>query len=119
MKRLVWWLLIVPIGVIAVAFAVSNRRSVLVSLDPFRPESPVLGLTLPLYVVIFATFIAGLVVGGLVVWWTQGRFRRACRAAEGEAQRWRQEATRADERLKAAGLVSAVPGLPAPTSRAA
>lgn len=111
MKRLVWWLLIVPFAVVFVALAVANRRPVMLSLDPFRPDNPAFGLDLPLFVVIFASILVGLVFGGLVVWWRQGRHRKACRLAESEARRWQSEAQKQQEQLKAAGLVSPVAGL--------
>jgi uncharacterized integral membrane protein len=118
MMRFVWWLLVVPIGVIVVALAVANRRSVLFSLDPFRPDNPALGLNLPLFVVIFAALLVGLLIGGAAVWWTQGRYRKACRVAQGEAKRWQSEAQRNQDQLKAAGLVSSLPtGLASPPPR--
>lgn len=120
MKRMVWWLLVVPLGAVMVALAVANRRLVTVSLDPFRPDSPLIGFELPLFFVIFTSLIVGILVGGTVVWLKQGRFRRACRIAEGDAERWRGEASRADERLKAAGLAPALtPVLTGPSRRRA
>lgn len=120
MKRMLWWLLVVPFGAVLVALAVANRRLVTLSLDPFRPDAPLLGFELPLFFVIFASLIVGIIIGGSVVWFKQGRFRRACRIAEGDAARWRTEASRADERLKAAGLAPALaPALTGPSGRRA
>jgi uncharacterized integral membrane protein len=120
MKRMLWWLLVVPFGAILVAMAVANRRLVTVSLDPFRPDAPLIGLEMPLFFVIFATLIVGILIGGTVVWFKQGRFRRQCRIAEGDAARWRSEAARADDRLKAAGLApSLAPALTGPSGRRA
>lgn len=41
MKRILTWLLALPIGVVVVALAVANRRPVTLSLDPFKPDDPV------------------------------------------------------------------------------
>lgn len=114
MKRLFWWLLVVPFAVVFVALAVANRRTVLLSLDPFRPENPAFGLDIPLFVVIFASILVGLLFGGMIVWLRQGRHRKACRVAESEARRWQSEAQKQQEQLKAAGLVSPVAALLAP-----
>jgi hypothetical protein len=38
-----------PIVVVAVAIGVANTQWIRLSLDPFRPEDPVLSLDLPLY----------------------------------------------------------------------
>jgi hypothetical protein len=79
--------------------AVINRHGVRLVLDPFRPEQPLISVTLPFYVYLFATSLIGMLVGGLVVWRGQAVWRRAARRRAGEAERWRTEA----ERLKRSG----------------
>ena len=70
-----------PVSVAIVALAVANRRPVTLSLDPFSPDTPVISVTVPLFAVIFGALILGLVIGGLVTWARQGRYRRAARRA--------------------------------------
>ena len=59
------WLATAPLLLAAVYLALSNPLDVVVSLDPFRPEDPALGLRLPLYLVIFVSVILGICIGGL------------------------------------------------------
>ena len=55
--------MLIPLGLIFVVFAVANRHLVTVSFDPFNSTDPSIGVTLPLFVVIIAVAILG-VVGG-------------------------------------------------------
>ncbi|MGB6252852.1 MAG: lipopolysaccharide assembly protein LapA domain-containing protein, partial [Bradyrhizobium sp.] len=73
---------LIPLGVIFVIFAVANRHLVTVSFDPFNSRDPALSLTLPLFVVIIAVAILGVVAGGLATWFGQRRWRRAARQHE-------------------------------------
>ncbi|MFG1478382.1 lipopolysaccharide assembly protein LapA domain-containing protein [Xanthobacter sp. V4C-4] len=84
MARVLSILIGLPLSVLAIALAVANRRDVLVSLDPFSPNAPVLSATVPLYAVIFGALIVGVVLGGSVTWLRQGRFRREARQARRE-----------------------------------
>jgi hypothetical protein len=52
---------LIPLGVIFVVFAVANRHAVTVSFDPFNSTDPSLGVRLPLFVVIIAVAILGVV----------------------------------------------------------
>ncbi|MFH3481578.1 MULTISPECIES: lipopolysaccharide assembly protein LapA domain-containing protein [unclassified Xanthobacter] len=84
MTRVLSILIGLPFSVLIIALAVANRREVLVSLDPFSPNSPVLAATVPLYAVIFASLLVGVILGGAVTWVRQGRFRREARMARRE-----------------------------------
>ena len=52
-RRIVSTLIVVPLAVVIIAFAVANRHSVTVSFDPFSSTSPAYAATLPLFVLIF------------------------------------------------------------------
>ncbi|MDQ0503899.1 lipopolysaccharide assembly protein LapA domain-containing protein [Xanthobacter agilis] len=101
MARVLSILIGLPLAVLVIALAVANRRDVLVSLDPFSPNAPVLAASMPLYVVIFGALIVGVILGGAVTWVRQGRFRREARYAR-RAQK------------AAANAASSSLGLPAP-----
>jgi uncharacterized integral membrane protein len=91
---------LIPLGVILVVFAVANRHMVTVSFDPFNSHDPALSLDLPLFVVIVAVAIFGVVVGGSATWFGQRRWRRAARQHEADAREMR--AQLADWRAHAA-----------------
>jgi uncharacterized integral membrane protein len=76
----------IPLAVIFVVFAVANRHAVTVSFDPFNSNDPALGVTLPLFVVIIAVAILGVVAGGSATWFGQRRWRRAARQHEADAR---------------------------------
>ena len=91
-------LILVPIAVIILAFAIANRQVVSVSFDPFSdPEASGAVLAAPLFLLLFLTLIIGVMVGGVATWITQGTNRRRARLAEDDADRWRAEAQRARE----------------------
>ena len=96
MAKVLKLLVLVPIALVILAFAIANRQSATVSFDPFSSiEDPVATVTLPLFLVLFLTLVVGVIVGGVATWFTQGVNRRRARAARGEAERWREEARRA------------------------
>ena len=78
-RKIVTAVIIVPLAVVIVAFAVTNRQTVTVSFDPFSAASPAYAATLPLFAVIFAVLIFGVLVGGIAAWLRQGKWRRTAR----------------------------------------
>jgi uncharacterized integral membrane protein len=85
LNAIVW----IPLAVILVVFAVANRHLITVSFDPFNSNDPALGITLPLFVVIIAVAILGVVAGGSATWFGQRRWRRAARQHEADARELR------------------------------
>jgi uncharacterized integral membrane protein len=99
MRKFVNALVVIPLGLIFVIFAVANRHLVTVSFDPFNSTTPVVAVTLPLFVMIIAVAIIGVAAGGMATWFRQGRWRRAARQHEADARQAR--AQLADLRAKA------------------
>jgi len=83
-----------PIAIVVVALAVVNNQPVTLVLDPFNPTAPFFSLTIPLYVVFFATLAVGVLVGGVGSWFGQGHVRRAARQSRREAARLKAEMER-------------------------
>ena len=77
-------LVLIPLAIVAVAFAVANRQSVTVSLDPFGGNPPAASLTLPLFALAIALLIAGVLIGGTAVWLGQSKWRRTARRLQRE-----------------------------------
>jgi uncharacterized integral membrane protein len=86
MRKFFTALILIPLGLIFVVFAVANRHMVTVSFDPFNSSNPSIGVTLPLFVVIIAVAIAGVVAGGSATWFRQRHWRRAARQHEADAR---------------------------------
>jgi len=102
MRKFLTGVVLIPLGLIFIVFAVANRHPVTVSFDPFNSADPSVAVTLPLFVVIVAVAILGVVAGGSATWFRQRRWRRAARQHEADARRARGEA--AD--LRAASLAA-------------
>lgn len=85
-RKIVTAVIVIPLAVIIVAFAVANRKPVTVSFDPFSAAAPAYSATVPLFVLIFALVILGVIVGGVAAWFRQGKWRRLARRLEGDVR---------------------------------
>ncbi len=94
LRRIVWLLIALPAGLLLVTLAVANRHEVRLTLDPFRPEAPVLSLVLPFYAYLFGALLVGVLLGGTAMWLSQARWRRSARMQGKAAVRWQAEADR-------------------------
>jgi uncharacterized integral membrane protein len=95
-RKIVRALILIPLAIVLVAFAVANRQSVTVSFDPFDRVEPAFSVAVPLYVLILALVIAGVIVGGVAAWVRQGEWRWRARRAESQTRDLRAE----NDRLK-------------------
>ena len=89
MRKFFTALVLIPLGLIFIVFAVANRHLVTVSFDPFNSTDPSIAVTMPLFVVIIAVAIAGVVAGGCATWFRQRHWRRAARQHEADARQAR------------------------------
>jgi uncharacterized integral membrane protein len=89
MRKFFTGLVLIPLGLVLIVFAVANRHLVTVSFDPFNSSDPAVGMRLPLFVVIIAVAIVGVVAGGLATWFRQRHWRRAARRHEADARQAR------------------------------
>jgi len=95
MKRLLEWLILVPLAIVIIAFAVANRQITAVNFDPFA-SSPAqqIEVKLPLFLVLFVVLAVGVLIGGIFTWFRQGKHRRALREARSEMARLRSDIER-------------------------
>jgi uncharacterized integral membrane protein len=113
MRKFFTALVLIPLGLIFVVFAVANRHLVTVSFDPFNSTDPSAAVRLPLFVVIIAVAILGVMAGGSATWFRQRHWRRAARQHEADARQVR--AQLADLRVQAAASRGGPQRLPALT----
>ena len=90
-RKIISWIVILPPVVVLVAFAIANRHTVTVSFDPFSATAPAYAATLPLFAMIFAVLILGVIAGGFAAWLEQGKWRRKARRLDAELRAARQE----------------------------
>ena len=90
-RKIVTTIIVVPLAAVIIAFAVANRQAVTVSFDPFSTVSPAYAATLPLFAVIFAVLILGVLIGGVAAWLGQRKWRRAARRLDAELRSLQQD----------------------------
>jgi hypothetical protein len=81
------WAILLPILAVILLLAVANDQTVTVHLNPFDTNDPVLRIDLALYQVGFALFVLGVLVGGLIAWNSQRKYRRR-RERRADAALW-------------------------------
>lgn len=86
------WVILLPVLIAVVLFAVANDQTVTVHLNPFDTNDPVLKADLPLYQVGFLLFVLGALIGGLIAWRGQRKHRERARARQHEVAVWRSRA---------------------------
>ncbi|SDG25866.1 LapA family protein [Pelagibacterium luteolum] len=76
-KRIVGWLVLVPLCLVILVFALANRHQVAVNFNPLvGVDATAPGVGMPLFLVIYAVLFFGISLGGLAVWFTQSGHRR-------------------------------------------
>src|SRR6185295_16396716 len=113
-RKIVTALILLPLTIALVTFAVANRQTIVVSLDPFDQAHPAFAVAMPLFALILTLLIGGVVVGGVAAWLRQAKWRHAARLAAGEARALRSEVERLKRRVGPTELASE----PAPGSYA-
>ena len=108
-KRIVNVLILIPVAIVLIVLSVANRQSVTLALNPFRPEDSVLSVTAPFFVYLFLATIFGLVLGALITWFTQGKYRKRARIEATEAVKWHSEADKHRARAEAIASQAVVP----------
>jgi uncharacterized integral membrane protein len=91
-RKTVTALVLMLIAIVLVSFAVANRQTVTVSLDPFDQANPAFVASLALYQLILIVLIGGVLLGGGAAWLRQSKWRRRARRFEAEARALRAQA---------------------------
>ena len=89
LRKIVTAIILVPLAILIIAFAVANRQIATVSFDPFSATEPAAAVTLPLFALIIVLLIIGVVIGGTAAWLRQGEWRRRARRLEREVDELR------------------------------
>jgi uncharacterized integral membrane protein len=105
--RFLWLIVMVPIAIVVIALSVANRNVVPLTFDPFTPGNPLLTISAPLFMYLFASLLAGLIIGSLITWLAQSKHRKAARQAAADVAMLRREA-----QAREAAIRSGQPALP-------
>jgi uncharacterized integral membrane protein len=112
MKRLSW-IITLPLMVVAVVFAIFNRKVVDLDLWPLAIK-----VQAPLFVLVLGSAVVGLLAGAMAAWISGGPTRRRAREARRHAADLEREIARLREVAAprpAAGTASVLPAVPPPT----
>jgi uncharacterized integral membrane protein len=96
----------------ALVLAVANRSPVRFSIDPFSLDSPMIAFEMPLFVLIFAGILTGVLIGGTSAWLGQTTWRKKARKKTREVKHLEKNLTH--QQVDAAG---SAPKAPAATSK--
>lgn len=91
MKTLLKTILIAPFALLVLGFALANRSAITISLDPLALFDPPLIFTVPVFLPIFLSLILGILLGGITMWLSEGRHRRAAKIHLRDLERQRRE----------------------------
>jgi len=106
-SRIIAIIILVPLAIVIVALAVANRSPVTVSFDPINIADPLFVMQVPLYLLMLALLIGGVVIGGIAAWLKQGRWRRQSRRLAYELRHANDENRDLKQRLKNAETLAA------------
>jgi uncharacterized integral membrane protein len=112
-RKFISALILVPLAIVLVVFAVANRQTIQISFDPFDQAHPALSLALPLFALILAMVICGVIIGGVAAWLGQSKWRGRARRLEREARALREELDELRQRA-GTGESSSIPVVDAP-----
>ena len=108
MRKFLQALILIPLALVIVVFALANRQSVTLTLDPFGDQT--ISFSLPLFALAFILVILGVILGGAAAWLRQHKWRKAAHQSERELT-----AVRAERDLLRRELADAQTTMAAPT----
>ncbi|WDR07171.1 lipopolysaccharide assembly protein LapA domain-containing protein [Devosia rhodophyticola] len=95
-RRIIGWVVLVPLCAVLVIFALANRQLVVLNFNPFVSVEQITapGYGVPLFLVLYVVLLVGVLLGGVATWFSQGEHRR-------RERHWRREATALGSELEA------------------
>ena len=93
LRRIVGWVVLVPLCIVLIVFALANRQLVVVNFNPFVPSEALStpGVGVPFFLVLFTVLLLGVVLGGVATWFAQSHHRRDERSFRRETERLSRE----------------------------
>jgi uncharacterized integral membrane protein len=93
LRRIVGWVVLVPLCLVLIVFALANRQLVVVNFNPLVPSEALTapGVGVPMFLVLFGVLLFGVVLGGVATWFAQAPHRRDERAYRRETERLNRE----------------------------
>ena len=92
MRRLILFVFTIPLAIILITLSVANRAPVMATIDPFNPGNPALSFSVPLFVIVLAALILGVMLGSFLTWLNQGKYRSRAKLELNRADSIKREA---------------------------
>lgn len=103
MRKVLRWVVIIPVGALLVLFLIANRRLVALSLDPFSTETPAIATpALPLWIWLVLALLAGFFIGAAGMWMSERELRIRAKADRLELKALKKAAADAERASKPA-----------------
>jgi uncharacterized integral membrane protein len=90
-RRIVGWVVLVPLCLVMIVFALANTQPVQLYFNPLGPRVPTDTPGVPLFLVLFAVLLIGVLMGGIATWFAQAPHRRDERVYKRETERLNRE----------------------------
>ena len=103
--RIIGWIIAVPVAFIVIAFAIANRSSVGIHFDPLPYE-----LDIPLWAAVIGALAVGFILGALIRWLFDHRWRAEARQGRRHARALEREISTLRQRLDRAPSAGAEAG---------
>jgi len=93
LRRVVGWVVLVPLCIVLIVFALANRQLVVVNFNPFVPSEALStpGVGVPFFLVLSTVLLLGVVLGGVATWFAQSHHRRDERSYRRQTERLTRE----------------------------
>ena len=91
MRKFITLVVLTPLLILLVVFALANRETITVAFDPFEQTASNWSFSVPLFVALFLTLALGVLLGGVAMWFSEGRHRRAARLYRRDLENHRRE----------------------------
>lgn len=88
------WIILFPLAVLLIVFSVTNRDAITIDLWPVPFQ-----IDVPLFAVVFAALLVGVIWGGVSAWLNGGRVRKLARQKSREAEIANAENRRLKDRI--------------------
>jgi uncharacterized integral membrane protein len=91
LQRILRWVIGLPLALVVIVFAISNRQRVALRFDPFTSGETSYSIEMPLWLLFFFGITAGVIVGWIGSWLAQGKHRKRVRELQGDVTRLQAE----------------------------
>lgn len=107
MKKILSFLIFVPIAITLIVLSVANRHPVRLNFDPINTEQPFLAFSMPFFIFLFIALITGLLLGAVMTWFSQAKYRKLARQGKRETAKLQRQADEQKQRADEAQMAVA------------